>query len=338
MKEVALSVVMCTFNGAPYLREQLDSIARQTLLPGELLVWDDRSDDGTANIVRAFAATAPFAVRLHINEQRYGVVRNFESAIGQAQGRYVALSDQDDVWRDDKLSREMELLAQVEAETGSSTPILVHSDLELVDQDLQRIQSSMFRAQRLRPGGLQPLATLLVQNYVTGCTVLCNRALIERALPFGEQVVMHDWWLALCAAAFGEVRTLPASTVLYRQHQRNQVGAGTYGSLVVERVRAAFGMSSSRAARAVSFGRKLDQAGALRSRMKSAPPGAVTGRSASLVDCFVSAFSPQLGRLRRVLRVLACPVAPQTLLLRVRYILQALAWPAKGERRDRAIP
>src|SRR6185295_6827977 len=94
---------MCTWNGAAYLRDQLESIAAQTRLPDELIMCDDASIDGTPAIARAFAARAPFPVRLEINEATVGVRQNFTKAIAACTGDLIALSDQDDVWRPDKL-------------------------------------------------------------------------------------------------------------------------------------------------------------------------------------------------------------------------------------------
>src|SRR5258708_37621369 len=105
MKEQLLSVAMCTYNGARFLPEQLESIAAQTKLPDELVVCDDRSTDGSVEIIRSFAQRAPFEIRLDINANNLGSTKNFEKAIGLCQGEIIALADQDDVWCPQKLSR-----------------------------------------------------------------------------------------------------------------------------------------------------------------------------------------------------------------------------------------
>src|SRR5690349_20095217 len=104
MNEKPISVAMCTYNGARFLPEQLESIAAQTRLPGELVVCDDRSTDESAEIVRDFARRSPFSVRLEINQENLGSTKNFEKAIGLCQGEIIALADQDDVWHGQKLS------------------------------------------------------------------------------------------------------------------------------------------------------------------------------------------------------------------------------------------
>jgi len=104
-------------------------------------------------------------------------------------------------------------------------PVLVHSDMELIDERERTLHPSFMAFQHIHDETDDPLRTLLVQNYVTGCTVATNRSLLRLALPVPEGAMMHDWWLALVAAATGVIRYNPAATVRYRQHRRNQIGA-----------------------------------------------------------------------------------------------------------------
>src|ERR687885_1327551 len=99
-----VSVAMCTYNGAAFLREQLQSLAAQARTPDELVVCDDASADATVRVVREFAAAAPFPVRLTVNERNLGSTKNFERAISLCAGDLVALSDQDDLWLPAKLA------------------------------------------------------------------------------------------------------------------------------------------------------------------------------------------------------------------------------------------
>ena len=110
-----LSVAMCTYNGARYVREQLDSIAAQTRPPDELVVCDDGSTDATLAILEGFAAAAPFPVRIHVNPTQLGMPKNFEHAIGLATGAAIALADQDNVWYPHKLERLEQELTRSEA-------------------------------------------------------------------------------------------------------------------------------------------------------------------------------------------------------------------------------
>lgn len=221
-----LSVALCTYNGARYLREQLQSIAGQSMPPDEIVVCDDGSTDETLQILNDFAAAATIPVRVHADGDRVGVVRNFERAIGRCSGDVIALADQDDVWLPEKLKVTVEALERAEKDCPGGIPILVHTDLWVVDSAKNVIAESFYEHQgMIRNKPSNPLPWLLVENYVTGCTLVMNRMLQEESMPIPCEAVMHDWWLALVAAARGRVVTLPAGTILYRQHGRNAVGA-----------------------------------------------------------------------------------------------------------------
>ena len=225
MSNQRLSVALCTYNGARHLREQLESIAQQVRPPDELVVCDDRSSDSTAEIVESFSSEAPFVVRLYVNEKSLGATQNFGQAIGLCEGDYVAVSDQDDIWLPDKLETTLDAMREAERQHGATTPVLVHTDLQVVDEERRPLASSFYKHQGFRRSHANPLVELLIENYVTGCTVMVNRALREIALPIPARALMHDWWLALVAAAAGRIVSLPETTVLYRQHGRNAIGA-----------------------------------------------------------------------------------------------------------------
>lgn len=220
-----LSVALCTYNGAEFIEAQLNSILGQTLKPDEIIICDDLSTDRTVEIINAVANATSIPVKLFVNPERLGVIHNFEQAISKCTGDLVALSDQDDIWLPEKLQVSVEALDKARTFTSSDTPILVHSDLMLVDRTGNLIANSYRAHQGIRPAGADPLPGLLLRNSVTGCTILMNQALLKAALPFPRSVLMHDWWLALVAAACGRVIELPQATMLYRQHDGNVVGA-----------------------------------------------------------------------------------------------------------------
>lgn len=218
-----VSIVLCTHNGMPWLEEQLASIEQQELLPDEVVVGDDASRDTTLGVLQAFARRAPFPVNIARHDPALGVVDNFEVTLSRTHGRYVALADQDDIWMPDRLARSVDAVR--DAEGDGSRPVLVHSDLVLVDSDGNETGQRFMATRGLVGNPPDPLRVLLRHNLVTGCTVTCNRALVEQALPFPGRVIMHDWWLSLVASVLGEIRMLEQPTVRYRQHGANQVGA-----------------------------------------------------------------------------------------------------------------
>ncbi|MEE2906869.1 MAG: glycosyltransferase family 2 protein [Planctomycetota bacterium] len=305
-ESVGLSVVLCTCNGEAWLEEQLASIEAQTLQPDELVVGDDASQDATFGILQTFARHSNFPVHIARHEPALGVVDNFEVTLSRARGRYVALSDQDDTWLPDRLERSV---ADVKAAEGDgSRPVLVHSDLLLVNAEGQGT-GQRFMATRGLDGHIDdPLGVLLRHNLVTGCTVTCNQSLIQKARPFPERLVMHDWWLALVAAALGEVRVLDEPTVRYRQHGGNQVGAPPLIGMAGLR-RVLPGPAARRALADV-----LSQDLALGERFGTELP--------KPVQTFIEAI-PKGGRQLRKAAAQA-GVRPQGLLRRIRFFLETL--------------
>lgn len=220
MKQI--SVAMCTYNGERFLAQQLASITSQTRLPDELVVCDDQSTDRTVAIVREFAATASFPVRLFVNEHNLGYTANFAQAIQLCVGDLIALSDQDDLWCPNRLERsEYELVAHPEAG-------LVFSDADLIDEHgrtsgetlWQRLGFVGRRKRDLLAGRYEVLAK---HRFVTGATVMLRAGLRDRFLPIAAGWV-HDEWIAMIAAAFSDLRPIDQPLIRYRIHGSQQVG------------------------------------------------------------------------------------------------------------------
>lgn len=217
---------MCTYNGARYVHEQLESIAQQSRLPDDLIVCDDGSTDHTTEIVQRFAATAAFPVILRVNEQNLGSTRNFEQAIGFCTGELIALSDQDDVWMPQKL----ELL---EAEFVRRPEVgLVFADAEIVDEKLRPVGRRMWnevgfreREKVLIKKG-RALDVLLPGWSVTGATMAFRSKFRDLILPFPTGLPMiHDGWIAVVVAAVSEIAYIDKPLISYRQHSEQQIGA-----------------------------------------------------------------------------------------------------------------
>ena len=226
LAELTISIAMATFNGAAYLREQLQSIAAQSRLPDELVVNDDCSTDGTMAILEAFAAAAPFPVILERNAENLGTIRNFERSVARCSGDIIALADQDDVWLEDKLKL---IGARFESDPAVG---LVFSDATLVDQALTPLGSTLWqslgldrkRIERLRA---RPLAEQIGESAVTGATMAFRRDYRGVALPIPTDLAfyLHDRWIATVVSAFAPVEAIERPLILYRQHRRQQVGA-----------------------------------------------------------------------------------------------------------------
>lgn len=221
-----VQILMATYNGAPYVARQIESIMIQDLQDWSLLVSDDSSRDDTVEVVERYAS-ADARMRLLDGGTHGGARNNFLYLLSQATAPYVAFSDQDDVWLPDKLASEFREMRRLEGLYGVDVPLLVFSDLAVVDEGLEIIAPSFLAYSGLDPQRTS-LANLLAQNVAPGCVILANRALYREALRIPTDVSavsMHDWWLMLTAAALGHIGFVKSPTMLYRQHGDNEVGA-----------------------------------------------------------------------------------------------------------------
>lgn len=218
-----LSVALCTYNGERFLPDQLASIRAQERLPDELVVCDDGSTDHTVELLRAFAAAAPFRVRVEVNPARLGSSDNFARAIDLCTGSLIALTDQDDVWIPEKLGT---LEAVLAAAPGAS---FAFSNAEVVNADLtprghtlwQAIRFGWRERRRFAAGG--GFECLLRRYRVTGATLMFRAALRDLILPVPPGWV-HDAWIGLVLSAVGRGVPVSAQLIRYRQHADQQHG------------------------------------------------------------------------------------------------------------------
>jgi len=221
-----IDILLATFNGGTYLGEQLESIAAQTHENWRVIARDDGSSDDTLAVLEAFRARCPDKVTVLDDELgNLGLQRNFSRLMEHSDAPYAAFCDQDDVWSPEKLELCLVRMRELEIEHGRESPLLVFTDLEVVDETLQVIDTSFWRSANLRPDRCNSLNRLLFQNVVTGCTTLMNRLLVKKAIPVPAAADLHDWWVALVAASCGRAGYITRPTVRYRQHGRNIVGA-----------------------------------------------------------------------------------------------------------------
>lgn len=221
-----IDVLMATWNGARFIAEQMESLFSQSFQDFRLIVRDDGSSDLTLDIVERYRFRYPDRVLVRKNPSRLGACRTFSLLAEESTAPYVAFCDQDDVWSASKLGLDHTAATRAETEHGVTTPVLVFSDMALIGQKNEILAPSMWKMKHVNPHRAS-LGTMLVQNLVSGCTVLGNRSLLSIGLPIPEGAMMHDFWLGLVAAAFGVLLPLSETTVQYRQHQNNSVGAGS---------------------------------------------------------------------------------------------------------------
>ncbi len=208
MNDKALvSIALCTYNGEAYLREQLDSIVNQSYAALELIVVDDCSSDNTISILKDYAARHPF-IKLFVNPENLGYIRNFEKALRLCSGDFIALSDQDDIWDLKKIEKQVKAIGN---------HLLIYHDSEFVDQNGQSLHRKMSDIMNLYRGD-QPEAFLFF-NCISGHSVLMKKELRDELLPF-PNAYFHDWWMGYVATNLGSIDFIGESLVKYRQHQK----------------------------------------------------------------------------------------------------------------------
>lgn len=230
---VMVTILLATLNGEDYLKAQLESIAAQTYENWQLVVGDDGSTDHTLDILEEFKKQHPNQVTIMKNDPPTGSAKNnFINLLRNSYGPHFMFCDQDDVWKPDKIYLTLQKMEALETRYGEKTPILVHTDLSVADENLEMIAESFFQYADI-PKRIY-LNQLIVQNSVTGCTVMINRCLQQyflQLLPVSK-IIMHDYWAALIAKVFGKIGFVNEPTMYYRQHGHNSVGAKHAGNPV----------------------------------------------------------------------------------------------------------
>lgn len=213
-----VSVAMATYNGMPYLREQLDSILPQLQAEDELVISDDGSSDGTRAYLDALCA-ADTRVRV-LDGPRRGVIANFAYALAACRGEVIFLCDQDDVWRADKRERVLQAFAQTDV-------LLVMHDAAITDEHGSTIHPSFFAWRGTKTGVLKNLW----KNSYIGCCMAFSASLLPHILPMPHNIPMHDQWIGLQAERHGKVALLREPLLAYRRHGGNATADG-HGSML----------------------------------------------------------------------------------------------------------
>ena len=220
----SIEIALATYNSARFLAELLDSLFAQTVQDFTLLVADDGSADDTLHIIERYSRDRPGRIRVVATDrQPRGPAGNFARLLDAATADYLLLCDHDDIWLPDKIALSLARMQALEGAHPAGTPLLVHTDLVIVDAGLRAIHGSFFELADARPNENR-LTRLLTSNIASGCTTIANRALYRRARPIPDEAVMHDHWLALVAAALGAIACVDRSTILYRLHADNVIG------------------------------------------------------------------------------------------------------------------
>ncbi|WP_320034597.1 glycosyltransferase family 2 protein [Halarcobacter sp.] len=207
MNEKLISVAMCTYNGGKYLKEQLDSIINQTYKNIEIIICDDGSTDNTIEIIKTYSKKYSF-IKLFQNETNLGFVKNFEKSISLCEGDYIALADQDDIWKVNKLEAFL-------CEIGDN--LLIYSDAIIMDGEGTISNNELIRPKGNLVKGRCNKAFLFT-NCVSGNTLMFKNELIKDILPIPEKITYHDIWIAFVASSLGTITFTQEALTYYRRY------------------------------------------------------------------------------------------------------------------------
>ena len=220
-----VTILLATYNSSKFLREQLDSLFQQTFSEWTLVIRDDGSSDETIAIIKEFQQKFPNILLLEDTNKNIGASESFMRLLQKTDSSYYFFCDHDDIWLPNKVKDSLDLMKKTELE-NMMKPIIIHSDLRVVDKNLNIISNSFWKSSGIKPNYLENKNLIQVFNCVTGCTMLFNKTVKELAFPYPASIPMHDWWLAIVTLRNnGIIRHIDQPTILYRQHGSNEVGA-----------------------------------------------------------------------------------------------------------------
>ncbi len=216
-----VDILLATYNGEKYLEAQLDSILSQTYTNFRLLISDDSSTDSTKDILEKYKKIDN-RIEVFYQENNLGVVKNFEFLLNKVENRYYMLSDQDDIWKEEKIEKSVNKLEK----TGAG---LVYSDLEVVDENLNVIYESYWKLKGFtkRANKYNTFESFYLNNYVTGCTIISRKEFIKDILPLpnSSKYVLHDYWITLIVSQKSKIVSIKEPLIKYRQHKNNRIGS-----------------------------------------------------------------------------------------------------------------
>lgn len=220
-----ISILLSTYNGELYLKEQIDSLLAQTMNDWFLFIRDDGSTDNTNQIINEYIREFPSKINLITdNLGNLRSARSFMQMLSVVESDYYMFCDQDDVWLENKIQVSLDRLIEMES-VDTSKPCLVFTDLTLVNDKLELIHKSMWEYSNINPDNAKDFYKTTCLSSVTGCTMIFNKELKKYVLPYPKTGRMHDWWISLNATHYGLVEYIKSPSILYRQHGNNVLGA-----------------------------------------------------------------------------------------------------------------
>lgn len=221
-----IEILLSTYNGEKYIKYQIESILNQSCTNFSIIIRDDGSNDKTIEILEYYELMHKDKIKIvRDNLGNLGPGRSFMELLNHSKGEYIMFCDQDDIWLPNKIELTFKKMKELEMIYGKETPILVFTDLKVVEDSLNIISHSFWNYQKIDPNLSKKWKMLLAFNVVTGCTLMINRRAKDVVLPYKLPEMIHDHWVGVNISKHGVIDYIPIPTVLYRQHRDNVIGA-----------------------------------------------------------------------------------------------------------------
>lgn len=225
-----IAILLSSFNGEKYIKEQIDSLLNQSITDWFLIIRDDGSSDRTVKIIKDYCTAYPKKILIDESvTENLGAGKSFMHLLKITDADYYMFCDQDDVWKPDKIERTIIKAKAMEAEFGKYTAIGVFTDLEVVDSNLNVIMPSLWKGDNRHPEYTRNFYKQWINRHATyGCTMLVNKATKDLVLPYRQFEGVsgaHDTWIEYLLIKKGKIDYIEETTILYRQHGSNIIGA-----------------------------------------------------------------------------------------------------------------
>lgn len=239
----SVDILMSVYNGEKFIEAQLLSLLNQSYENIKIIIRDDGSGDATKEIILDYVARFPEKIQYLNEENNIGSSKSFLRLLDFSEADYFMFCDQDDVWCSDKVEICLQKIKKTESSCEREKPVLIFSDLKVVDVHLNILSESLWKTQKLDPSISLHWKKLLAQNVVTGCTMMLNKCIKKYIKPEINFKIHHDQLIAVLASKYGKVSWVDSPTMLYRQHQENVLGAlGVNGSYLMRKI---FGLKNN---------------------------------------------------------------------------------------------
>lgn len=231
-----VEILLATYNGERFLEHLIKSILNQSYINWYLLIRDDVSTDNTIKIINKLKKDYSNKVKvIENNKKRLGACQNFHELLKYSTAKYLFFCDQDDIWLKNKIEISMKKMLDLEKKYGKNYPILIHTNLKLINSSNNIISNSFWTEFSIHPEKMYIPEILFFQNIITGCTILINETAKKKVLPIPKKARMHDSWVSVKLVKYGKIANINTPTILYRQHDYNTIGInklGVFSSLI----------------------------------------------------------------------------------------------------------